>query len=414
MITRVKYIGISAFLLISSFVDAKDYVVTDYGVINDSTLLNTQKIQEVIDLASVEGGGTIIIPKGVYLSGALFFKPKTNLKVEEGAVLKGSDDIANYPFIPSRMEGQSIYYYAALINAYNVDNFSIEGPGKIDGNGLKFWNAFWQRRKENAACTNLEVSRPRLLFIWGSDHVKIQNIKLHNAGFWTTHLYQCTDVLIEGCDIRSPHAPVKAPSTDGVDIDFCKNVVIRDCYIAVNDDGICIKGGKGPNAHELYENGITENVLVENCEFGFVHATLNLGSECIHAKNIVMRNCKVNHDQPLLRMKMRPDTYQVYEDITVENITGNCKSVLEIKPWKQFFNMDGKDEKPYAIVRNINISNVDVICETLGVFQGNPSDSVYNITLKNIKVQVKETEMNVPYENVSFENVKVNGNLFKP
>ena len=77
------------------------------------------------------------------LTGALFFKPKTKLRLLEGAVLKGSDDIGNYPLIPSRMEGRSIYYYAALINAYHVDSFSITGPGTINGNGLHYWEYFW-------------------------------------------------------------------------------------------------------------------------------------------------------------------------------------------------------------------------------------------------------------------------------
>ncbi len=255
---RLKFFSLFFTIFLANTLFARDYIITDYGASKDSTQLNTEVIQKVIDLASAQGGGTIVVPEGVFLSGALFFKPNTNLRVAEGAVLKGSDIIDNYPLIPSRMEGQSIYYYAALINAYNVDNFSIEGPGIIDGNGLNYWKTFWQRRKENRDCINLEVSRPRLLFIWGCDHLKIQNIKLHNSGFWTTHLYQCTDVLIESCDIRSPHAPIKAPSTDAIDIDFCRDVIVRDCYMSVNNDAVCIKGGKGPNAHELYENGITK------------------------------------------------------------------------------------------------------------------------------------------------------------
>ncbi len=91
---------------------AKDYVITQFGVNSDSTIINTQKIQSVIDMASQEGGGVIVIPKGVFQSGALFFKPKTTLKLMEGAVLKGSNDIDNYPLIPSSMEGKSIYHYA--------------------------------------------------------------------------------------------------------------------------------------------------------------------------------------------------------------------------------------------------------------------------------------------------------------
>jgi polygalacturonase len=295
---------------------AADYVITNLGASSDSTKLNTSAIQAAIDKASNEGGGTIVIPKGVYLSGALFFKPKTSLRLEDGAVLKGSDNIANYPLLPSRMEGKCLNYYAALINAYKVDNFSISGPGMIDGNGLKYWKSFWACRDSmkliGKSATNLEVHRPRLLFIWGCNKVNISNVKLHNSGFWTTHLYQCNDVLIEGCDIRSPFRPVKAPSTDGVDIDVCKRVTIRKCYISVNDDGVCIKGGKGPNAQKLPENGIVEDILVEDCTFGESHGLLILGSECIHARNITVRNCKVESNTPILRLKMRPDTYQIY------------------------------------------------------------------------------------------------------
>ena len=122
--------------------------------------------------------------------------------------------------------------------------------------------------------------------------------------------------MIENCDIRSPYKPVPAPSTDGIDIDVCKKVTIRNCYISVNDDAVCIKGGKGPDAHKLAENGIVEDILIENCTFGESHGTLTLGSECIHARNITMRNCKVDNNTPILRLKMRPDTYQIFENIT--------------------------------------------------------------------------------------------------
>ncbi len=396
---------------------SKDYIITDYGVKVDSTILCTNAIQKVINKAAEEGGGTIVIPKGVFHSGALFFKPNTKLKLEKGGVIKGSDEIKNYPLIPSRMEGKSIYYYAALINAYNVDGFSITGTGKIDGNGLEYWKEFWAYRDSmktlKLTATNLDVHRPRLVFIWGCDNVIIKDVKLHNAGFWTTHLYQCNDVLIEGCDIRSPHNPVPAPSTDGVDIDMCKNVVVRSCYISVNDDGIAIKGGKGPIAHKLYENGIVENVLIEDCTFGFVHATLTMGSECIHAKNITIRNCKIDHDRTLLNLKMRPDTYQVYENINVENITGRCRYLVTLRPWKQFFNLEGTEEQPYAVVRNITIKDSDLECSNLGIIRGNSNDSISNINLINLNIKAKESKIDTDYSEVKFQSVKVNGKRFK-
>ena len=165
----------------------KEYVITQFGVGTDSTKLVTKAIQQIIDKASAAGGGTIVIPKGVFLSGALFFKPRTQLRLQAGAKLKGSDNIADYPLGPSRMEGQKLDYYAALVNAYQVNNFTITGPGTIDGNGLQFWKGFWAHRdsmqKAGKSSTNLEVHRPRLLFIWGCDKVAIKQVKLHSTDF---------------------------------------------------------------------------------------------------------------------------------------------------------------------------------------------------------------------------------------
>lgn len=401
------------FITILFTAQSQDYVITRFGVGTDSTKLSTQAIQHVIDSADANGGGTIVIPKGAFLTGALFFKPKTKLRLLEGAVLKGSDDIADYPLIPSRMEGKNLLYYAALINAYFVDSFSITGPGTIDGNGLRFWQRFWDyrdsMRKIGKSATNLEVHRPRLLFIWGCNKVNLQNVKLHNSGFWTTHLYQCTNVLIENCDIRSPYKPVPAPSTDGVDIDVCKKVTIRNCYISVNDDAVCIKGGKGPDAHKRGENGIVEDVLVENRTFGESHGTLTLGSESIHARNITLRNCKVDNNTPLLRLKMRPDTYQIYENILIENITGRCGTIISMAPWKQFFDMGGSTEKPFGTVRNITFSNIKVECKTFGDMEGNPSDLVSNIVFRNINATADTPALKNKYTDVKAENVMVNG-----
>ncbi len=264
----------------------KPYNIVDFGAVNDSTVLQTAIIQKTIDAASSQGGGVVIIPKGVFLSGALFFKPKTHLYITEGAVLKGSDNIADYPNIPSRIEGQSIDYFSALVNAYGVHGFTISGKGTIDGNGLKYWEAFWQRRKENPQCTNLEVSRPRLVFIWKCNNVQVQDVKLHNSGFWTSHYYQCKNVKIMDLHIASPHEPVKAPSTDAIDLDVCSNVLIKGCYMAVNDDAIALKGGKGLFADTDPNNGENTNIIIEDCEFGFYHAALTCGSEAIHNKNI--------------------------------------------------------------------------------------------------------------------------------
>jgi polygalacturonase len=94
----------------------KQFVIADFGAVQDSTILQTSAIQKTIDEASLQGGGVVVVPKGVFLSGALFFKPRTHLYVADGAVLKGSDNIGDYPLLPSRMEGQNLDYFSALVS----------------------------------------------------------------------------------------------------------------------------------------------------------------------------------------------------------------------------------------------------------------------------------------------------------
>ena len=147
----------------------KHYRIADYNVKNDSTVIQTTKIQAVIDKAYADGGGVVIISKGTFLSGSLFFKQGTHLHLEQGARLKGSDDISNFPLVMTRMEGQTLKYFAALVNADGLDGFTISGKGTIDGNGLRYWKAFWLRREFNPNCTNIQGcccrrgrTRPRL------------------------------------------------------------------------------------------------------------------------------------------------------------------------------------------------------------------------------------------------------------
>lgn len=397
------------------------YVVTDLAVYaNDSTKLQTEAIQKIIDIAEANGGGQIIFPKGTYLTGALFFKPGTRLHLEKGAKIKGSDDISNFPLIPSRMEGKSIYYYAALINAYFVKGFEITGEGIIDGNGLKYWIDFWANRdravENGREWTNLEVSRPRLVFLWGCNDLTISGVTLQNSPFWTTHLYMCDDVLIENCRITAPREPIRAPSSDALDLDACRRVIVRNCYMNSDDDGVCLKGGKGVYANRTMDNGICEDILVENCEFGNnLHGVLTLGSECVHARNVIVRNCKVDINAALLRLKMRPDTYQIYENVRIENITGTCGTVMDMKPWKQFYTLEGSNEHPYGIVRDIKIENVDVNCNTLCHIQGNPDDKVSGIEFENVNVRAKDPSLTVvAYPTVKFENVTMNEKAFTP
>jgi polygalacturonase len=390
----------------------KQYTITDFGVGKDSTKIQTEAIQKVIDKASANGGGVIVVPKGVFLSGALFFKPKTSLYVSEGGVLKGSDNIADFPIMPSRMEGQNLDYFPALVNAYGVNNFSISGKGTINGNGKKYWDAFWQRRKENPKCTNLEVSRPRLVFIWNSNNVQLQDVKLINSGFWTNHFYKCNNVKMLDLYIFSPHKVDKAPSTDAIDIDICTNFLVKGCFLSVNDDAIALKGGKGPYADQDKNNGPNANIIIEDCTFGFCHSSLTNGSESIHNRNVIMRNCKIDGASRLLWLKMRPDTPQRYEYIRVEDIKGAAKTGLAVFAWKQFFDLKGRPDIPLSYGDNVTLKNIELKCDTFYGVENDPNVRLSNFTFENLNIESVKTEVDKSLiKGVTFKNVYINKKL---
>ena len=338
------------------------YYLSDYIKANDN--VNTVEIQKLIDMISKNNGGVLIVSGGTYKTGALFLKKGVNLYIDFDGELLGSDDITDYPVMETRIEGETCMYYPALINADNIDGLFIGGSGKINGNGLKSWKLFWQRRAWNPNCTNKDEQRPRLIYISNSKNVMIYGLKLFDSHFWTNHIYKCNKVKFLNLTILSPAEPVKAPSTDAIDIDVCSDVLIKNCYMSVNDDAVVLKGGKGPFADKDINNGSNERILIEDCEFGFCHGCLTCGSESIHNKNILFRNCKVDKANNLLWLKMRPDTPQKYEYITIDNVKGNAKNILLIKPWTQFFDLKGFDTIPLSYADNITFKNIDMLCNT--------------------------------------------------
>ena len=347
----------------------KHYVITDFGVKQDSTVVQTAAIQTVIDRAAQNGGGVVVIPEGTYLTGALFFKQGTHLHVV--GRLKGSDRIIDFPYMTTRIEGETCTYFCALINADGLDGFTISGKGTIDGNGLNYWQEFWIRRKWNPQCTNKDAQRPRLTYISNSKNVTVQDVKLINSPFWTNHVYKSSHVRYLDCYIYAPTENIwapdptrGAPSSDAIDIDACTDVMVNGCFMHVNDDAVVLKGGKGTWADKDETNGDCERILIQNCRYGKVHGCLTLGSESLHDRNIILRNCYTEKSDRVLWLKMRPDTPQHYEYVLVENITGKCKRFLFIHPWKQFFKMEKRDDMPLSRCNNIVMRNINVNAET--------------------------------------------------
>ena len=392
---------------------AKHYSIAEFGAEAGGVTLNTAAIQKAIDTASAAGGGVVEIPTGVFRSGSIFLKSGVELYLAEGAVLLGSKQIEDYPKRETRIEGHFEPWRMALVNAQGMDRVRITGKGKLDGSGPVYWEAFWQRRRENPKCTNLEVERPRLMFIDRCRDVRIEGISLQDSGFWNLHIYNCRDVVVEGVRITVPSvtAALRGPSTDGMDIDSSQNVTIRKCYISCNDDNVALKGSKGPFAANDKDSPPVENILIEDCEFGDGNGMITCGSEATTVRNVTARNNVISGRATLLTLKLRPDTPQHYENILIENIkvSGGGGRIMNVAPWSQFFDLKGQPP-PMSTVNGVTIRNVSGQFRTLGALGGHEKSTISNITLENIDLTLADDRLALgKVENLVLKNVKVNG-----
>lgn len=386
----------------------RQYVLTDYGIMPDGKL-HTEEIQALIDRAAAEGGGVIVVPEGEFLTASLWFGQGVDLYVSDNGILKGSDDINDYPICETRIEGETCLYFPGLINSDGTDGFTICGAGMIDGNGLKAWKAFWKRREWNPACTNKDEQRPRLVYLSNCTNVTIAGLRLWNSHFWTTHIYKCSRVKYLGCNIFSPAVPVRAPSTDAIDIDACTDVLVKNCYLEVNDDSVVLKGGKGPWADTAPENGMNERIIVEDCTYGFCHGCLTCGSESVHSKNIIMRRIKVNAGNNLLWLKLRPDTPQIYEYITIEDIEGKTECFLHATPWTQFYDLKGRTDMPLSRAEHITMRRCKCECDVFAaVLADREHYLLSDFTFEDLDITTKKNNLDTAaFESVTVKNAVV-------
>ena len=322
----------------------------------------TSDLQVRIDALAASGGGTLSIPPGVHLSGALFFRPGVNLHLEEGAVLLGAGDAADYPMRETRLGGMTLHYYPALVNADHCDGFRISGQGVIDGNGLPVWREFWKGLEKEGWRRNTdgELVRPRLVYVSHSHDVEIADVTLRDSRRWTLHLYRCHAAVVRDCRIECRILDgVHGPSTDAIDLDACSQIAVRGVFMNVNDDAVVMKGGRGPWADDPIRNpgnGPTSDVLIENCVFGtYCHSCLTLGSECIGAERISMRGCLADQPGNLIDVKMRPDTHFTYRDIRICDCSGSLLTGMRALPWTQYADLEGRTDMPRSLVENIRI-----------------------------------------------------------
>jgi len=258
----------------------KTFSAAKYGAKGDGVTLDTAAIQRAID-AAAKHGGTVTFPAGTYLTGSLFVKSHVTLQVDKGVTLLGSQHLEDYPEMPTRVAGIEMVWPAALVNVYKQSNAAIAGEGTIDGDGKTWWDSYWALRKIYEPkglrwASDYDAKRPRLIQIFDSSNVKLGGLTLRRSGFWTVHICYSHDVSVDGVTIRNNEGG-RGPSTDGIDIDSSKKILVQHADIAVNDDALCLKAGRDSDG--LRVNRPTEDVVLRDSTIREGAAGVTIGSE---------------------------------------------------------------------------------------------------------------------------------------
>ena len=382
-----------------------------YGAVADGKTLATAAIQKTIDAAARKGGVVTLAP-GQYLTGSLFLKKGVTLQLDKGVTLLGSQDLKDYPEIPTRVAGIEMKWPAALLNILDQDNVAITGEGTVDGQGKVFWDKYWAARKEYDPkglrwIVDYDVKRPRTLLVANATNVTIKNITLQRAGFWTVHILYSKNVTVEGITIRN-NLGGHGPSTDGIDIDSSSYVLVQKCNIDCNDDNFCLKAGR--DADGLRVNRPTEYILIQDCVAGAGDGLFTCGSETSGGiRHVIARRLRAKGTTTGIRFKSALTRGGVVEDIVVDDIEmdGVGTGILMTMNWNPAYSystlpagytqetlpahwkaMLTKVEPASTGIphfRNVRISNVRVQnAKTAVSAEGQPNSLLEGITFNNI------------------------------
>lgn len=259
----------------------REFDVSEYGAVGDGETRCTDAIQNAIDAAAEDGGGVVVLSDGTYLSGALFVASDVEFRIEEGATLLAVQDDDAYPNEPTRVAGIEMEWPAALLNVYAEENVRVTGEGTIDGNGEYWWNKFNDMRGEYEErglrwAVDYDCERVRPVVAYESADVLFRDFTVQRQGFWAVTMTYCDRVHVDGLTVRG-NVGGYGPSTDGINTDSSRNVLVENCDVDGNDDCLCIKAGR--DADGLRVDRPTENVVYRDCVTREGGGLVTIGSE---------------------------------------------------------------------------------------------------------------------------------------
>jgi len=434
--------------------------IVKYGAKPDGITLNSKAITSAIDACHQSGGGTVLIPKGLWISGPLNLKSNVNLHLEEGAVLQFSDNPNDYPLVKTNWEGVEAIRAHSPIYAIDVENIAITGKGIIDGAGQAWravkkskvtppeWNALvksggvlnekqdtWyptERSLKGSLATRAgvvaegytlenaeairEFLRPNMVNIVRSKRVLLEGVTFQNSPAWCLHPLLTNHLTLRNIIVRNPW---NAQNGDGVDIESCRYVLVENSTFDVGDDGICIKSGRD---EEGRKRGVaTEDVIVRNSTVFHGHGGFVVGSEMSGgARNIFVSDCNFLGTDVGLRFKTTRGRGGVVEKIYINNIRMNNIGGAAILFDMYYMAKDplavfAGEDKPAIEIQPINEGTPqfkdfyikDVVCkgaETAIFVRGLPEMNIRNIALEDISIESKEGFVCIEGENISLKN----------
>ena len=272
------------------------FCINDFGATSGGAGKCTAAFARAVSAAASAGGGEVVVPPGEWLTGAIELKSGVTLRVEKGATVVFTDDIADYPEITTPHEGREIAWPCPLIGAKGAERIAVTGGGTLACRTEKWWpKDFWKGDRRKAE------RRPHFMTFDRCRDVTLDGFTIRESPCWTIHLYCSTNVTVRNLDVAA-----HGPNSDGIDIESSCDVLLENCRFEQEDDVICFKSGRDEEGRA--RNIPTERVTVRNCTAHSGHALFALGSELSGGlRDIVLEDCRVDGGvERLFRIKTNP------------------------------------------------------------------------------------------------------------